>query len=60
MVTNLQMLAYFLNLLSIEHYLVQFWTKFEASTANIEYMGILQTFGQSQNESKFQSNSSIF
>ena len=60
MVTNLQMLAYFLNLLSIEHYLVQFWAKFEASTTNIEYMGILQTFGQSQNESKFQSNSSIF
>ena len=60
MVTNQQMIAYFLKLLSIEHYLVQFWAKFEASTANINCMGILQTFGQSQNESKFQPNSSIF
>ena len=49
MVTNLQMLAYFLNLLSIEHYLEQFWAKFEASTANIKCMGTLQTFIQSQN-----------
>ena len=60
MVTNLHMLAYFLNLLSIEHYLVQFWAKFYSSTANIKVMGILQTFRQSQNESKFQQNSSIF
>ena len=60
MVTNLQMLAYFVNLLSIEQYLVQFWAKFEASTANIKCMGILQTFKQSQNESKCQPNSSIF
>ena len=28
MVTNLHMLAYSLNLLSIKHYLVQFWAKF--------------------------------
>ena len=28
MVTNLQMLAYLLNLLSIKHYLGQFWAKF--------------------------------
>ena len=28
MVTNLPMLAYFLNLMSIEHYVVQFWAKF--------------------------------
>ena len=54
MVTNLQMLAYFLNLLSIEHYLVQFWAKFGASTVNIKCMSILQTFRQSRNESKFQ------
>ena len=60
MVTNLHMLAYFLNLLSIKHYLVQFWAKFWASTVNIKCMGILQTFRQSQNESKFQHNSSIF
>ena len=60
MVTKLQMLAYFLNLLSIEHNLVQFWVKFGASTVNIKCMGILQTFRQSRNESKFQSNSSIF
>ena len=60
MVTNLQVLAYFWNVLSIEHYLVQFWAKFEASTANIKCMGFLQTFRQSPNESKFQPNSSIF
>ena len=60
MVTNLQMLVYFLNLLSIEHYLVQFWAKFWASTANIKCMGILHTFWHSRNESKFQHNSSIF
>ena len=60
MVTKLQMLAYFLNLLSIEHYLVQFWVNFGASTVNIKCMSILQTFRQSQNESKFQPNSSIF
>ena len=60
MVTNLQTLAYFLNLLSIEHYLVQFWAKFGASTGNIKCMNILQTFRQSRNESKFQPNSSIF
>ena len=58
MVTNLQMLAYFLNL-SIEHYLVQFWAKFGATTVNIKCMSILQTFRQSRNESKFQPNASI-
>ena len=60
MVTNLQMLVYFLNLLSIEHYLVQFLAKFGASTVNIKCMSILQTFRQSRNESKFQPDSSIF
>ena len=60
MVTNLQRLAYFLNLLSIEHYLEQFWAKFQASSAHIKCMGTLQTVRQSQNESKFQPNSSIF
>ena len=60
MVTNLQVSPYFLNLLSIEHYLVQFWAKLEASTAKIKFMGILQTFKQSQKESTFQPNSSIF
>ena len=60
MVINLQMLTYFLNLLSIKHYLVQFWAKFWASTVNIESMGVLQTFRQSRNESKFQHNFAIF
>ena len=53
MVTNLQILAHFLNLLSIEHYLVQFWAKFGASIVNIKCMSILQTFRQSRNESNF-------
>ena len=56
MVTNLQMLAYFSNLLIIKQYLVQFW----ASTTNIKCMGALQTFRQSRNESKFQHNFAIF
>ena len=60
MVTNLQMSAYVLNLLSIAHYLVQFWAKLRASTENIKCMSILQTFRQSRNESKFQPNSSIY
>ena len=41
MVTNLQMLAYFVNMLPIKHYLVQFWAKLGASTVNIKYMSIL-------------------
>ena len=53
------MLAYFLNLLSIKHYLVQFSAKFGASTANIKRMGALQTFRQSRNESKFLHNFAI-
>ena len=60
MVTNLQMVAHFLNLFSNEHYLVQFLAKLWASTANIKGIGVLQTFRQSQNQSKFQHNSSIF
>ena len=40
MVTNLQMLVYFLNLLSIEHYLVQFLAKFWASIANNKFMSV--------------------
>ena len=59
MVNNLQLLAYFLNLLSIKHYLVQFWAKFGASTSNIKCMGVSQTFRQSRNESKFQHNFAI-
>ena len=59
MVTNLRMLAYFLNLLYIDHCLVQFLTKLLASTANIKCMGVLQTFRQSQNESKFEHNFDI-
>ena len=34
--------------------------KLLASIAIIKGMGVLQTFGRSQNESKFQHNSSIF
>ena len=53
MVTNLQMLAYFLNLLSIEHYLVQFWAKFGASTVNIKCMSILQTLDSLEMKANF-------
>ena len=60
MVSNLQMLAYFLNLLSIKHYLVEFWDKLWASTANNKCMGVLQTFRQARNESKFQHNIAMF
>ena len=58
--TNLQMVAHFLNLFSNKHCLVQFVAKLWASTANIKGMGVLQFFRQSQNENKFQHNSSIF
>ena len=58
MVTNLQMLTFFLNL-SIKHCLVQFWAKFWASVS-IKCMGVLQTFRQSRNESKFQHNFPYF
>ena len=60
MITNLQMVAHFVNWFSNKHYLVQFLAKLRASTANINGMGVLQTFRQSQNENKFQRNSSIF
>ena len=50
----------FLNLFSNKHYLVQFLAKLWASTANIKGMGVLQSFRQSQNDSKFTQNSSIF
>ena len=60
MATNLQMLAYFLNMLSIKHYLVPFLAKCWASTANIKGMGALQTFSQSRNESRFQHNFAMF
>ena len=60
MVTNLQLVAHFLNLFSDKHYLVLFLAKLWASTANIKGAGVLQTFRQSQNENKFQHNSSIF
>ena len=53
MVTFCQMIAHFKKLFSNEHYIVQFLAKLLASTANIKGMGILQTFGQSQNEIKF-------
>ena len=60
MVTNLHMVAHFLNLISNKHCLVQFLAKLWASTENIKGKGVLQTFRQSQNESKFQHNSYIF
>ena len=61
MVTSLQVAAHFLNLFSNKHhYVVQFLAKFWASTAKIKGMVVLQTFRQSQNESTFQNNSSIF
>ena len=60
MSTKLQMLAYFLKSLSIEHYLVQFEAKFWASTENMKCMGVFKTFRQSQNENKFQHNYFIF
>ena len=50
----------FLNLCSKKHWLMQFLAKFWASTINIKGMVALQTFRQSQNESTFQRNSSIF
>ena len=53
MVTNLQMLAYFLNLLSIKHYLVQFWAKFWNSTANIKWMGVLQILDSPEMKANF-------
>ena len=60
MVTNLHMVAHFLNLISNKYYLVQFFAKLWASTANIKGMGVLQTFRQFRNKSKFQHNSYIF
>ena len=54
------MVAHIWNLFSNKHYLAQFLAKLWASTANIKGMGVFQTFRQSQNESKFQHNSSIF
>ena len=60
MVTSLQVAAHFLNLFSNKHYVVHFLAKFWASTAKIKGMVVLQTFRQSQNESTFQNNSSIF
>ena len=49
----------FLNLFSNKHCLVQFLVKLWASTANIKGIGVLQTFTQSENESRFQHNFSI-
>ena len=60
MVTNLQVLAYFWNSLSIKYYLVHFLTKSWASTTNIECMGVLKTVRQSHNETKFQHNFDTF
>ena len=60
MVNSLQVVAYFLNLWTNKHYLVQFLAKLWASTANMKGVVVLQTFRQSQNESTFQHNSSIF
>ena len=59
MVTNLQMVAHFLNLFSNKHNLMQFLANLWAATANSKGVGDLQTFGQSQNKSTFQHNSSI-
>ena len=60
MVTNAQTVAHILNMLSNEHYLVQFLVKLCASTVKTKGTGVLQTFRQFQNENKFQHNSSIF
>ena len=60
MVNSLHVVAYFLNLWTNNHYLVQFLAKLWASTARIKGVVVLQTFRQSQNESTFQQNSSIF
>ena len=60
MATSLQMAAHFFNLCSNKHQLLQFLAKFWASTAHIKGMVALQTYRQSQNESTFQHNSSIF
>ena len=59
MFTNLHMLACFVNLLSIKHYLVQFWDKLEASTVNIKYMGSRKLL-ESQNDNKIQPTFAIF
>ena len=45
MVTNLQMVAHFLNLFSDKHYVMQFLANLWASTVNIKDVGDLQTFG---------------
>ena len=60
MVTSLQVAAHFLKLFSNKHYVVQFLAKLWASTEKIRGIVVLQTFRQSQNESTFQHNSSIF
>ena len=60
MISSLQVVAHFLNLYFSKHYYVQFLAKLWASTANIKGMGVLRTFRQSQNDSTFQHNSSIF
>ena len=45
MVTNLQMVAHFLNLFSNKHYLMQFLAYLWASTVKIKDVGDLWTFG---------------
>ena len=60
MVNSLQVVAHFLDLWTNEHYLVQFLAKLLASTAKMKGVVVFQTFRQSQNESTFQHNSSIF
>ena len=60
MVNSLQVVALFFNLWTNKHYLVQIWAKLWASTAKLKGVVVLQTFRQSQNESTFQHNSSIF
>ena len=49
MVTNPQVITYFLSLFSIKHYLRQLMGEFGASIANIKRLHVLQTFGHSRN-----------
>ena len=60
MVNSRQLVALFFNLWTNKHYLVQFLAKLWASIAKMKGVVVLQTFRQSQNESTFQHNSSIF
>ena len=61
MVNSLQVGAHFFKICELtSNCLVQFLAKLWASTAKMKGVVVLQTFRQSQNESTFQHNSSIF